>query len=108
MGCTCKEEGWLKRLLSKFPVGYELSNRMIVLTNSQSKMKVPSNGSIKRRNRHIHITFRYVSDVTRNGEATLLYVPPSEMVEDLLNKQLGRENFGKWRTSCQITMKVEI
>jgi len=108
LSMTCKEAVWLKRLLSDIPIQCDLTKGMRVFTDSQSAMKLGTNESINRRNKHIDITHHYVREVTSNGEVTLLYVPTSEMVADMLNKPLGRVKFEKLRRMCGVCAKGEI
>ena len=108
LSMTCKEAVWLKRLLSDIPIQCDLTKGMRVFTDSQSAMKLGTNESINRRNKHIDITHHYVREGTSNGEVTLLYVPTSEMVADMLNKPLGRVKFEKLRRMCGVCAKGEI
>ena len=107
MSSTCKESAWLKRLLSDIPMGCDLSKGMRILADSQSAMKLASNESINRRNKHIDITFHYVREARENGQVTLHYVPTSEMVADMLTKPLGRIKFEKLRRLSGLTIKGE-
>ena len=77
-----------------------------LLADSQSAMKLASNESINRRNKHIDITYHYVREATSNNEVSLGYVPTGEMVADMLNKPLGRLKFQKLRNLCGV-MNVE-
>lgn len=108
MSMACKEAVWMRRLLSDIPTNTDLSNGIQVLADSQSAMKLATNESINRRNKHIDITFHYVRDVTSKGEVILGYVPTSDMVADMLNKPLGRVKFEKLRSMCGLCVKGEM
>ena len=105
MSIACKEAVWLKRLLSDIPVDSDLTKGMKILADSQSAMKLATNESINRRNKHIDISYHFVREVTNNGEVRLGYIPTSEMVADMLNKPLGRVKFEKLRKLCGIDDK---
>ena len=99
---TCKEAVWLKRLGSVIPLNGEQDKGMKVLVDSQSTIKLAANESTNRRNKQIDIPHHFLRDVTSNGEVLLGYIPTSNMMEDMLNKPLGRVKVEKLRSMCGI------
>ena len=104
---ACKEAVWLKRLLCNIPVQTDLSKGMLLLADSQSAMKLASNESINRRNKHIDITYHYVREKTSDGTVNLGYCPTEVMVADMLTKALDRIKFERLRALCGIGVKGE-
>lgn len=107
MSSASKEAIWLKRLLSNIPLNSDLSSTIPMSFDSQSAMKLASNESINRKNKHIDITYYFVHEVITNKEIVLNYVPTGERVADMLTMPLRRVLFQKLRKMCGVYIKGE-
>lgn len=84
---TCKETIWLKKLLSFFDVN--ISSEILVLTDSQSCMKMIKNDKFSNRTKHIGAKYHFTRELVSIREIKLRYVETDNNVADLFTKPLG-------------------
>lgn len=84
---TCKETIWLSRLLKIFNKDDDTS--ALVLTDSQSCLKLIKNDKFSNRTKHIDTKFHFVKDYVSNGEIKLSYVETQKNVADMFTKPLS-------------------
>lgn len=90
MNGVCKEAHWLKSFVGKMWLINGNTNSMKIICNSQSGIKPSRNEFINRRSKHIDISFHFVRNVVANEEEQLEYIHTKEVVDNIMNKSLGR------------------
>ena len=107
MTMACKEAVWFNRLISSILTNYDASKPIEVFSDSQSAIKLGTNESINKRNKHIDISFHYVRDTISNGKVSFGYIATAHMVADMLTKPLERIKFEQLKHLCGLSVKGE-
>ena len=107
LSLTCREEIWIKRLMSPILLQNNELDAIQILDDSQSAIKLTRNESINRRNKHIDISYHFTRDAVERKLVDLGYTTTETMVADLMTKPLGRIKFERLRGLCGIRIQGE-
>lgn len=88
-----KEAVYLKQLLREMKI--ECPDTIVIHGDNLSAMNLVKNPVHHSRSKHIDIKFHYVRDVYRGGEIELKYCSSSNMIADILTKNLPKPSHEK-------------
>uniref|UniRef100_A0A0A1X1V8 Retrovirus-related Pol polyprotein from transposon TNT 1-94 n=2 Tax=Zeugodacus cucurbitae TaxID=28588 RepID=A0A0A1X1V8_ZEUCU len=91
--CVVKEAVNLKQLLRELYIPYP--EAMIVNCDNLSAMNLVKNPVYHSRSKHIDIRYHYIRNIYRAGEIELKYCSSSNMIADILTKNLARSTHEK-------------
>jgi hypothetical protein len=61
-----------------------------ILADNQGSIKLAENDSTSKRTKHIEIRYHFTKNAIMDGEIVLEYCSTTEMVADMMTKQLGK------------------
>lgn len=88
MSNASKEAIYLKRLLDE--IGIRYCDSILLNIDNQGAIKLAMNPVYHNRTKHIDIKYHHIREVVRNKEVTLNYCPTTEMIADILTKNLPK------------------
>jgi ribonuclease HI len=85
---SCKELKWI-RMMVKSLKEVTVPEKITVLTDSQSSMKLITNQKFSNRSKHIDTRFYYVKQLVEEGQIELKYCQTDLNIADMFTKPLG-------------------
>ena len=96
---SCKELKWIKMLTNSF-FEFFVPDKITLLTDSQSSMKLITNQKFSNRSKHIDTKYHYVKQLVDSGEIELRYCSTDENIADMMTKPLGYIKLKKFTEDC--------
>lgn len=91
------EACWFRNLLVE--LNFKSCENFVVplYEDNQSAIRIGKSCEQPKRLKHINVKYHFVQEKVRDGTVSIIYIPSSEQVADLLTKPLGKVLFEKFR-----------
>jgi len=96
-----KEAVWFRRLLNSVRIR-QTSPTTIYEDNQSTIDNATVSDRVTPRNKHFHISHKYIQDMVKTGELQVTKLDTKEMLADILTKPLGPTLFHKFRKQLRV------